>query len=280
MSSSRSRQTSVAYSEPPKLDSNRDIEDGREYQQSQHPKSWHKTNLVLRKTSFVVGLPLLAMSVSGFVAPKGFSSFPILGTALALATIIYDVTDFIFMRARRSNRGIGPATTVGFELILSIGGFALTALLYEMTIVTLQWRGAFRGDYIEVPVPNYVINGWVWFGVSMATSILATILSIIHFVLFVRSCIEVDRNRKAKRGQEKQQLLPSSAQTQEPPTGSPATRMQTTVSDYTDYTQDTTQKFIMETNEKITLGEPSAGMNKMGPNDYGQEQKALGRLAS
>ncbi|KAI1084234.1 hypothetical protein F5B20DRAFT_524097 [Whalleya microplaca] len=205
--SSRDRQASVADSDRLKPNTNQDIEDGREHQQPQEHKSWNKAKLVLRISSLLVGIPLLCISASGFGAPKGFSSFPALGTPLSVATIIYDLANCIVMRIQRNNFGISPAATVGFELILSFGGLALSALLYFFTVDTLSWKAAFSGDHsgvVDTPIPNYVTNGWFWFGMSMAASILATILSLIHFVLFVRGCIEVDRQREVGHRQEKQ----------------------------------------------------------------------------
>ncbi|KAI1415410.1 hypothetical protein F5Y13DRAFT_157328 [Hypoxylon sp. FL1857] len=233
MSSSQSRPVSIVK------DSHRAMEEGPEPWQSPNQPSWNTARFVLRIISFITALLLFGLSISGFAAPSGFSSFPVMGTPLSVAAFLYDIAEFIVMCVRRRKSGIRPAVSLGFELIISMGGIALSALMIMFTVDSWQWRMYYSGvPSSELPIPEYVSNGHVWFGISVTASALATFLSLIHFVLFVRDCVEVDRQRKAMDKFYKERTSTRAAPAQEPVHNVPAPSYETVELDtYDDMTK-------------------------------------------
>ncbi|OTA67245.1 hypothetical protein K449DRAFT_212206 [Hypoxylon sp. EC38] len=210
MSPSNSRPASIAKDAP------RVVEEGQEPWQSPNQPSWNRARFGLLITSYILAIILFGLSVSGFAAPAGFSSFPVMGMPLAVAAFLYDTSEFIVMCVRRRKMGIPPAVSLGFELIISFGGLALAALMIVFTVDSWQWHRYYSGvpsGERGPPVPNYVDNGYFWFGISVAASIMAALLSLIHFTLFVRDCVEVDRQRKFAK------QLPRETESTETPRG-------------------------------------------------------------
>lgn len=81
---------------------------------------------------------------------------------------------------RKKRQGMRPAISLGFELVLSMVGIALSGLLIYFTVVAWGWRRYYAGDgngRLNTPVPDYVANGYLWFGIQLAASVLATLLS-------------------------------------------------------------------------------------------------------
>ncbi|KAL7625250.1 hypothetical protein AAE478_004465 [Parahypoxylon ruwenzoriense] len=200
--SPRDRPLSVADYEPVKPNARRAVDGGYGSlpSKSKYQESWDTVKLVLRIMSFIIGLGLLGVSLALFVAPKGFSSHPILGTSLAAAALLYDFAEFITSCARNRKSGIKPSVSLGFELVLSIGGLVLSALLVIYTMSSWEWNAYYTTNRSGgTHVPNFVTDGYLWFGLAIAVNMLCFILSLIHLVLFVRDCVEVDRERKAKK---------------------------------------------------------------------------------
>ncbi|KAI0834670.1 hypothetical protein F5Y06DRAFT_306570 [Hypoxylon sp. FL0890] len=213
MSSSQSRPASFVK------DSHRTMGEELQPWQSPNQPSWNTARFVLRIISFIIAILLLGLSISGFMAPMGFGSFPVMGTPLSAAAFSYDIAQFIVMCARKRKTGIRPAVSLGFELVLSMGGLALSILMIIFTVDSWQWHIYYSGvpdDGLTPPIPNYVSNGYLWFGMSVTGSIVAVILSLIHFVFFVRDCVEVDRERKAAKKLRKERMSTGAAHVREP----------------------------------------------------------------
>ncbi|XXH00134.1 GTP cyclohydrolase 1 [Hypoxylon texense] len=203
----RSKSASVRGNEPAGPNTHQALREWQESQQSPNQPAWNSARLALRITSTVFAVALLGVSLSGFAAPRGFSSFPLMGAPLAIAALLFDMAGFIVTCVRKRKAGMRPAVSLGFELIISLGGIPISTLLVFFTVDSWNWHLYYDGRP-GTPVPNYVSNGYFWFGMSLATSILAIFLTqvlcidgwmLIHFVLFVRDCVEVDRERKATR---------------------------------------------------------------------------------
>ncbi|KAI0139393.1 hypothetical protein F4776DRAFT_662351 [Hypoxylon sp. NC0597] len=224
MSPSQSRPASIVKDAP------RVIEEGREPWESPNQPSWNRARFGLLITSYILAILLFGFSVSGFAAPVGFSSFPVMGTPLGVATFLYDTSEFIVMCVRRRKTGIPPAVSLGFELVISLGGLALAALMIVFTVDSWQWNMYYSGvpsGQRGPPIPDYVANGHFWFGISVTATILATLLSLIHFVLFVRDCVEVDRKRKFAKQLPRETVSPEAAQGQESVSNVPAPSYET-----------------------------------------------------
>ncbi|KAI0377908.1 hypothetical protein F5Y04DRAFT_262986 [Hypomontagnella monticulosa] len=184
--------------------------------QSPNQRSWDKAKLALRIVSTVLAVPLLGISIFGWWSPTGFNFYPILGTALGAAVCAYDLADYIVMCARRRKSGIQPKVSLGFELIISFGGLAISILLISSAVGSWGWHSYYDGSS-GVPISDYVVNGYFWFGMAVGASVLGTLISLIHFVLFVRDCVEVDRQRKAERyGRWMASTIPVAPQYQQP----------------------------------------------------------------
>ncbi|KAI1100270.1 hypothetical protein F4804DRAFT_319501 [Jackrogersella minutella] len=200
MSFVHSRMPSIDNESYLKPDIHRDIEGGRESWRSPNQASWDRARFWLRIWSTLLSLILLALSITGFAAPSGFSSFPVMGLPMSAAILSYDFTEYIVMCVRRRKTGIDAKVSLGFELILAASGIALTILLISFTVDSWRWHMYYDyegSDSTGLPTANFVTNGRKWFGFSVTASILGVVLSVIHSVLFVRACVEVDRQRKA-----------------------------------------------------------------------------------
>ncbi|KAI1376571.1 hypothetical protein F4677DRAFT_445367 [Hypoxylon crocopeplum] len=195
--------------------------EGTESWRSAHQAAWDTAKFVLRIASIVLGIPLLAISIIGFVDPIWFGSYTIIGTAMGAGTVSYDIAEFIVMCARKRKSGIRPAISLGFELVLSFAGFAMTALLVGTAIHSWPWRAFYAGDdrdgwYSTLVSTNYISNPYFQFSMYVAASTLTIVLSLIHFVLFVRDCVEVDRQRKAVQNSLNKMTPTHSSQYQQP----------------------------------------------------------------
>lgn len=87
------------------------------------------------------------------------------------------------MCVRKRKPGIRPAVSLGFELVLSVGGLALSALLILFTADSGRWKQWFDGDgtdasgRLHTPFPNYVANGQFWLAMSIAATVFAFFVS-------------------------------------------------------------------------------------------------------
>lgn len=192
--------------------------EGQPSWRSPHHATWSTAKFALRVVSAIVAVALVFVSAVGFAAPPGFNSYPIMGLALAAATLLYNSGQFIAMCVRRSKSEAGrPAVSLGLELVLASGGFAMSGLIIAYTSDVWRWSEYYNdpagsndnggaggnpdgGDDGTPPDSSYVDHdGYAWFAKSVAACFLASALSLIHFVLFVRACVEVSRQRQARK---------------------------------------------------------------------------------
>ncbi|KAI1648368.1 uncharacterized protein F4817DRAFT_314983 [Daldinia loculata] len=160
---------------------------------SPNQSSWNTAKLVLRIAFTAIALPLFGISASGLstgTSPRDTT-----------AAILYDMAEYIVMCAQKRKSGIRPTISLGFELVLGLCGMALSGILTYATVVSYNWRiedFAYNAKQ-DKPIPGYVSSGYFWIKMSISASCLATLLSLIHFVLFIRDCVEVDRQREAAK---------------------------------------------------------------------------------
>ncbi|KAI0849979.1 hypothetical protein F5Y00DRAFT_261082 [Daldinia vernicosa] len=88
---------------------------------------------------------------------------------------------------------------------------ALSCILIYTTVVFYNWRVEdFAHDAKQDrTIPGYVGGGYFWIKMSISASCLATLPSLIHLVLFIRDCVEVDKQKKvAKQSREREMETP------------------------------------------------------------------------
>ncbi|KAI1446913.1 hypothetical protein F5Y02DRAFT_48633 [Annulohypoxylon stygium] len=158
---------------------------------------WDNARFALRIISTTLCLPFLGIGLAGFAAPKGFSGYPLLATPLAAAILVYDFAEYVVMCVMTRKTGIRPQISLGFELVLSLGGIVMSAILICFAFDSYSWHDYYDGRD-GTPVPGYVANGNLWLGLNIMASVLGMIISLVHFVLFVRDCVEVHWHRKNK----------------------------------------------------------------------------------
>ncbi|KAI2641491.1 hypothetical protein GGS26DRAFT_585883 [Hypomontagnella submonticulosa] len=166
--------------------------------ESSSQPSWDRAKLALRIVSTIMAVPLLGVSVFGFWAPYGFNYYPILGTPMGAVVFSYDLAEYIVMCAKRRKSGVQPKVSLGFELIISLGGLATSVLLIFSAIHVWGWHPYYEGASYGIPISDFNGNRYFWFGMTVGASVLGVFISLIHFILFVRDCVEVDRQRKAE----------------------------------------------------------------------------------
>ncbi|KAI1214707.1 uncharacterized protein F4807DRAFT_6776 [Annulohypoxylon truncatum] len=157
--------------------------------------AWDNARFALRIISTTLSLPFLGISLAGFAAPDGFSGYPLMGTPLAVAVLLYDFAEYVVMCVRARKTGIRPQISLGFELVLSLGGIGMSAVLISFAFDSYSWHDYYDGRD-GTPVPDYVANGDLWLGMNIIACVLGMVVSLVHFVLFVRDCVEVHWHRK------------------------------------------------------------------------------------
>ncbi|KAI1087528.1 hypothetical protein F5B19DRAFT_63809 [Rostrohypoxylon terebratum] len=176
----------------------------------QDQPAWDNARFALRIISTTLCLPFLGVGLAGFATPKGFGAYPLLATPLAATVLLYDFTEYVVMCATMRKTGIRPQISLGFELVLSLAGIAISAILISLAFDSYSWHDYYDGRD-ETPVPKYIANGNLWLGLNVIASFSAVIISLVHFILFVRDCVEVHwyrKNRSAFYTLQKQQESP------------------------------------------------------------------------
>ncbi|KAI4860554.1 hypothetical protein F4820DRAFT_452802 [Hypoxylon rubiginosum] len=180
----RRQSASVRGDEP---DTRQALREWQESQQSPNRPAWNTAKFALRITSTVLAVTLFVVSIAGFAAPRGFGS--ILGAPLAAAAIVFDMAGLIVVCVRKRKSGMRPTVSLGFELMITLAGIALSTLLVFSAVDSVWSLHYYTADR----------NGYFRIGMSVAVSILAVFLTLVHFVLFILDCVEVDRQRRATK---------------------------------------------------------------------------------
>ncbi|KAK8079288.1 hypothetical protein PG994_003095 [Apiospora phragmitis] len=147
--------------------------------------AWVIVKIVLRSLCLMLGLLLAGFALAAFARPSssdgdGGAAYRVAVVSLpvGLLAAVWNGAEFVTMCARRSRRrGITAKAHVGLELLLWILGVA-------GSVAQALWSQA-----------TYGASG------AAAISFLA-VLGTLEFVLFVRSCLEVDRRKKDWRIQQ------------------------------------------------------------------------------
>ncbi|KAI0598893.1 hypothetical protein F4775DRAFT_553518 [Biscogniauxia sp. FL1348] len=162
-----------------------------------HQRQWDVAKLVLRAVSLAA-----AVVVSGFVVAFNFAGGRYVTAnvsfGISLSVVGWDAAELIVVCARRDRgRGIRAAAHVGVDLVLWLGAVATLSL----QSIFIDYRAGGGGYYYTGSYYDQADYG-PWFAVDITHLTLLGVLAILHFVLFVRACVEVDRHKKDRRVQE------------------------------------------------------------------------------
>ncbi|KAI8712150.1 hypothetical protein NCS52_01312500 [Fusarium sp. LHS14.1] len=146
---------------------------------------WATAKIILRSTALV--LAVVALFESAFLSSGPADSRIPAVLSVASVCVLWDAAEFftVFRRGDRL-RGIKPAAHIGAEAILSIGGCLATALQVSSTL-RISSMGERPQEHKD------------WLSVSQTLCGVLSLLSFMHFMLCLRSFVEVRRIREHKR---------------------------------------------------------------------------------
>jgi len=165
-------------------------------------EKWHRAKILLSTASviccivfFVVGL-VAGSRLSGSSYGWGFAFFAQfgIGGAGALLALIWTVCEFLHICCTAQRRSIHPGAHVAFHLIIWL--ITVTAFVIGAIYAAYEWDYGYYANYYD---------DFVWYElkgiIPMANTLLAftVLLFIIHFILFVRACIETNQINTFKK---------------------------------------------------------------------------------
>ncbi|KAI8623651.1 hypothetical protein F5Y19DRAFT_492044 [Xylariaceae sp. FL1651] len=154
-------------------------------------KAWHNTKITFHALSIVFSIIVIGLSVA--LAVDVFNAhifaFTVPQTGVA---ILFGAAELITTCVRTKHRGIHPGVHVAFHLVLWLGfvvgtGLASLTLDHDLNINNIyhdfDYRYYFSADFLSL---------------IKATIVFLALLVIIHFVLFVRACVEMNQKKNAE----------------------------------------------------------------------------------
>ncbi|KAH8649938.1 hypothetical protein BX600DRAFT_554390 [Xylariales sp. PMI_506] len=155
-----------------------------------YSRAWHITKIVLYVFSLIFSVVVLGVSI-GLVVDPAIESIQIIWIApQACVAICWGVAELITICARSGHRGIHPGAHVALHLLLWIGysaSIGLTAYFLAFALECDYYCSYY--DYYDYYSSNYL-------GSLQALVAFSALLVLIHFILFVRACVETSqRNR-------------------------------------------------------------------------------------
>ncbi|KAI1499727.1 hypothetical protein F5X99DRAFT_410771 [Biscogniauxia marginata] len=157
-------------------------------------RKWDVAKIVLRAISMAVAVIVICLVIAINFAGSRYTSVNA-SFGITVITVAWDTAEFIVICVRRDkSRGIKAEAHVGVDLVLWL--LAVATLTVQAILV----------DSRNVNYNNYYYYNFrpnmPWYALDMTHLSLVGILIIIHFILFVRACVEVDRRKKDRRVQE------------------------------------------------------------------------------
>ncbi|KAK9773086.1 hypothetical protein AB5N19_05791 [Seiridium cardinale] len=158
-------------------------------------RKWNLAKVILRAIALffeVVAIcHAIALGTMGGYQSGVMTTLPVTGLAF-----IWDLTELIVICVRRDkSRGIKAAAHVGVDLVLCILAVASTAVT---SILAMEFQSS-RYTLKDMPWYQQYIQS---LAVMASLCAMTGVISILHFVLFVLACVEVDRRRKDRRIQQ------------------------------------------------------------------------------
>ncbi|KAK0637000.1 hypothetical protein B0T17DRAFT_613650 [Bombardia bombarda] len=165
-------------------------------------KSWHLAKLVLEIVSIVFSIIIFGVAIALFARTSRYyggswlaeTDLGTAGTVAGLA-LIWNTAELLTVCFSKDRRGIHPGAHVAFHLIIWLAAAVTVAWLAVSTAYLLEDDSYYYSYYSSRTVFAYQNS------TSLHNCILAFIifLLIIHFVLFVRACIETHQLNRANR---------------------------------------------------------------------------------
>ncbi|KAH8897553.1 hypothetical protein GQ53DRAFT_817849 [Thozetella sp. PMI_491] len=156
-----------------------------------HQEVWDKTKILIQIASTITCIILIALS--GYIETtfSGIQWFPggwAIGIPTGVLVLLWNVSAFVHVYLRKRISGFPPGYRVAGELIIWCG--AVVALSFESILATDASGSGYR---LSDPPPQSLYRA------ILASAAFLSLLIILHFTLFVRACIEVDRKNKAEQ---------------------------------------------------------------------------------
>ncbi|KXJ91662.1 hypothetical protein Micbo1qcDRAFT_57076 [Microdochium bolleyi] len=172
-------------------------------------RAWHISKLVLGCFSISFCIVLIVLAIVGWIRSRAFL-YEIVWTApTAGVALCWQVAEFITLLVRRRAvppyRGIHPGAHVGVHLLCWIGfvSVAVVDAFNAVWIAFLQRRGNSSSYYYyglpASPASRNFITSGEYYAITITATVFAAILTIIHFILFVRACVETHHRNSAGR---------------------------------------------------------------------------------
>ncbi|KAK3323841.1 hypothetical protein B0T19DRAFT_214466 [Cercophora scortea] len=149
-------------------------------------KKWRNAKLFLATLSIICSIVIIAVAIAaGAIASANRNyddlsdiNLGISGTAAGIA-LVWLTADLLVIACTRHRRGMHPGAQVGLHLIIWL--MALVAAVFSGLFV--DYPGLYSYWYSAHPSANLQ-------GLRLTTVIFSIFLAVIHFILFVRACIE------------------------------------------------------------------------------------------
>ncbi|KAF7538786.1 hypothetical protein G7054_g2653 [Neopestalotiopsis clavispora] len=155
-------------------------------------KGWHITKLVFYSLSIVFCVIVLGTSIALVVDPNLYQSYQIIWVApQAGIALCWDIAELIAICVRRGHHGIHPGAHVALHLLLWLGFLVAAGLTGWLVAYASEYDSSYQRYYY-----NYYSRQYL--PIMQAELAFLVLLVLVHFVLFVRACVEThQRNRLA-----------------------------------------------------------------------------------
>ncbi|KAM0806533.1 hypothetical protein AB5N19_06869 [Seiridium cardinale] len=165
----------------------------QQYQQAPrvipYSRPWQITKIVFHSLSIVFSIIVLGISIALVVDPDVNQSYQIIWVApQAGIALIWSIAELITICARRG-RGIHPGAQVALHLLLWLG-FLVAVGLTSWLVAFAQECDYYCREYY------YDYNGGQYFSSIQAELAFLALLALVHFILFVRACVETNQRNK------------------------------------------------------------------------------------
>lgn len=124
----------------------------------------------------------------------------------SIFVLFWDVAEFITLciRRKRNGRGIHPAAHVAVDLILWLSLLISWSIFCGILSYESRYSYDYNSGYIIEDEYSYTI-----YNLTLAIVVFLVLLSLIHFFLFVRACVETDQYRRARKNGNPIMFLPT-----------------------------------------------------------------------
>ncbi|KAH6647372.1 hypothetical protein BKA67DRAFT_577257 [Truncatella angustata] len=148
---------------------------------------WNRIKLILRSISLIFEIAVIGLAVP---IKELYVIIPV------LFAFLWDISEIISICVRRSlSKGIKAGAHVGCDLLLFMGCTVVTVFIVVSTwTYQRSWYDFRNTDYYADYRRSYLI--------MVASCPLLSLITLLHFTLFVRACVEVHRRRKDRRIQQ------------------------------------------------------------------------------